>query len=162
MQNKEIQTSNSKINKEVINPKKEISLIKPLLSNQNDMIKHKSQSSYNPHSPKNTSNTSNPTSSNNSKKNTALGNSIKQIANDCEINIKNTKKSYNSNIPINEAKNFEEKIIKSEKNIICYNDQKCGINKKIAKKKNNINNSKKKYVNDEKNEKSGRIKKSFE
>ena len=64
MQNKEIQTSNSKINKEVINPKKEISLIKPLLSNQNDMIKHKSQSSYNPHSPKNTSNTSNPTSSN--------------------------------------------------------------------------------------------------
>ena len=169
MQNEVIQSSKSKIKKEQINPKKEISIINPLLSNQSEMTKHRSQELLSQHSPKNTSNTSNPTSSNNSKKNTFLGNSIKQIANYSGVKNKNMKKSCNLNSQLNEIKKYnntqneeKEKIIRSEKSIIYYNDDKFEIDRNNGKNKinnKNININTQKNENDKNIEKIKNIKK---
>ena len=152
MQNKVIQASNPKKIKEKSNPQKENDEINQIITNKNEMIKYKSQELHNQNSPKNTSNTSNPSSSNNSKKNSTLGNTIKQIANNSGIKNKDGRKSYNSNFQSNRMEKYNnaqniDKILINEKKIIYYNEDNFEINN------SDKNNSKNKNTQKEKNDK---------
>ena len=131
MQNKVIQTLNTKSKNQQLITKKEITIINPLLTNPNELSKHKSLEIYNQHSSKNIINNSNPTTTNNHNRNTSSGNSIKQITNLSNLKIQNKRKSCNDSstqklkelkkLINNQNENDKKTIMNSEKYFIKSN-----------------------------------------
>ena len=148
MQNKVIQTLNTKSKNQQLITKKEITIINPLLTNPNELSKHKSLEIYNQHSSKNIINNSNPTTTNNHNRNTSSGNSIKQITNLSNLKIQNKRKSCNDSstqklkelkkLINNQNENDKKTIMNSEKYFIKSNNKNNKID--LDKKNNKINN----------------------
>ena len=147
MHNKVIQNSNIKQKKEKNNSKNDVIILNPLLSNSNELSKHKSVEIYNKNSPEHIFLPNNLTQSNNPSHNTAYGNAIKHISEFSGIKKKKLKKGCVSNAQLNEIKiynnpeNSNERVInlKSDKNVTYHNESNINLNKVInidIKKKN--------------------------
>ena len=147
MHNKVIQNSNIKQKKEKNNSKNDVIILNPLLSNSNELSKHKSVEIYNKNSPEHIFLPNNLAQSNNPSHNTAYGNAIKHISEFSGIKKKKLKKGCVSNAQLNEIKiynnpeNSNERVInlKSDKNVTYHNESNINLNKVInidIKKKN--------------------------
>ena len=140
MQNKVIQTSNTKSKKEKEASKKGTVLINSIFTNDIELSKHKSQDIYEQYSPsnlpKNNNNVNSSSNNNNPKKNNTLVNTIKKI-----IHYSGAKKSITQNIPINNPKSKSKKEY-GNININDINTQTISININSNNKNNNLSENK--------------------
>ena len=140
MQNKVIQTSNTKSKKEKEASKKGTVLINSIFANDIELSKHKSHDIYEQYSPsnlpKNNNNVNSSSNNNNPKKNNTLVNTIKKI-----IHYSGAKKSITQNIPINNPKSKSKKEY-GNININDINTQTISININSNNKNNNLSENK--------------------
>ena len=134
MKHKVIQTQNTKANKDKNNNKTTITLINTILTNNNEISKHKSHEIYNQYSPTNLTNSNN-NNTNNTKKNTTLANTIKQI-----IHYSGVKKANEKDLKSNEAVKSKSKEynVNNNTNLLVEENTDTNIIKKL--KKNNLDN----------------------
>ena len=147
MQNKVIQTSNTKPKKEKVASKKGIVLINSILTNNIELSKHKSHELYGQYSPsnlpKNNNNNINSSSNNNNpKKNNTLVNTFKK-----SINYSGAKKAQVQNIIINNTKSKSKKeygnINLNDINTQIININSNNKNNNLSENKNEVRKSKK-------------------
>ena len=151
MQNKVIQTSNTKPKKEKVGSSKGIVLINSILTNNIELSKHKSHELYGQYSPSNlpktnnnNNNTNTNTSSNNNnpKKNNTLVNTFKK-----NINYSGAKKTPVQNIIINNTKSKSKKeygnININDINTQIININSNNKNNNLSENKNEIRKSRK-------------------